>query len=136
VLVRKRGYSPISKERKRFWPVSLRFTRPSQNQTGSQSLLLQNIDNNFLMQVVEEPTRRCVLLDHVLMNKERLVEDVKAGGSLSSSKLEMVEFRILYGGSRAISRITTLDFKRDNFGLFKDLLAGIPWVRGLEVGGL
>jgi len=41
-------------------------------------------------------------------------------------------FRLLCGGSRAVSRITTLDFRRDNFGLFKDLLGGITWVRTLE----
>ena len=38
---------------------------------------LQSIDDNFLMQVVEEPTRKGALLDLVLTNKEGLVEDVK-----------------------------------------------------------
>jgi len=33
---------------------------------------------------VEEPTRRGVLLDPVLTNKEGLVEDVKAGGTLAA----------------------------------------------------
>ncbi|GAB0207239.1 mitochondrial enolase superfamily member 1 [Grus japonensis] len=47
----------------------------------------------------------------------------------------MVEFRILHGRSRAISRITTLDFRRANFGLCKDLLGRIPWVRALEGKG-
>jgi len=36
----------------------------------------------MLMQVVEELTRRGVLLDLVLTNKDGLVEDVKVGGSL------------------------------------------------------
>ena len=36
---------------------------------------LQSIDDNFLMQVVEEPTRKGALLDLVLTNKEGLVED-------------------------------------------------------------
>ncbi|GAB0206941.1 hypothetical protein GRJ2_003159700 [Grus japonensis] len=92
-------------------------------------MFLQSTDDNFLTQVVEEPTRRGVLLDLVLTNKEGLVGDVKAGGSLGCSDHEMVEFRILRGRSRAISRITTLDFRRANFGLFKDLLGRIPWVR-------
>ncbi|GAB0209109.1 mitochondrial enolase superfamily member 1 [Grus japonensis] len=47
----------------------------------------------------------------------------------------MVEFRILRGRSRAMSRITTLDFRRANFGLFKDLLGRIPWDRALEGKG-
>jgi len=82
---------------------------------------LQSIDNNFLMQVVKEPVRRRVL-DLVLTNKEGLVEDVKAGGSLGCSDREKVSFRILCGGSRATSRIKTLDFSRANFDPFEDLL--------------
>ena len=67
------------------------------------------------MQVVEEPTRKGALLDLVLTNKEGLVEDVKVGGRLGCSDQEMVEFRILRGGSRAISRIKTLDLRRADF---------------------
>ena len=78
------------------------------------------------MQVMEEPTRRGALLDLVLTNKEGLIEDVKAGDSLGCSDHEMLYFRILCGGSRVISRIKTLDFRRGNFGLFKELLGGIP----------
>jgi len=48
----------------------------------------------------------------------------------------MVEFRILCGRSRAISRIKTLDFRRANFGLFKELLGGLLWVRALEGRGV
>jgi len=97
---------------------------------------LQSIDNNFPMQVVEEPTRKGDLLDRVLTNKEGLAEDVKVGGSLGCSDHEMVNFRILHGGSRVTSRIKTLDFSRANFGLFKDLLGGNPWVRALEGRGV
>ena len=88
------------------------------------------------MQMVEEPTRKGALLDLVLTNKEGLVEDVKAGGRLGCSDHETVEFRFLHGGSRAISRITTLDFRRPNFGLFKQLLGGILWARALEGRGV
>jgi len=70
------------------------------------------------------------------MNKEGLVEDVKVGGSLSSSDHEMVELRILCEGSRVVSMIKTLDFRRASFGLFKNLLGGIMWVRGLEGRGI
>jgi len=61
---------------------------------------------------------------------------VKVGGSLGCSDHEMVEFRILRGGSRAVSRITTLDLRRANFGLFKHLREGVPWVRALEGRGV
>jgi len=38
---------------------------------------LQSIYDNFLMRVVEEPTRRGKVLDFVLTNKEGLVEDMR-----------------------------------------------------------
>jgi len=82
------------------------------------------------MQVVEEPTRKGALVDLALTNKEGLVEDVKAGGRLGCSDHQTVKFRILHGGSRAISRTRTLDLRRADFALFKDLLAEIPWARG------
>jgi len=88
------------------------------------------------MQMMEEPKRRGALLDLVLTNKEGLVENVKAGGSLGSSDHEMVNFRILHGRNRAISRITALEFRRAIFGLFKELLGGILWARALEGKGV
>jgi len=77
-----------------------------------------------------------VLLDLVLTNRDGLVEEVKAGGSLVCSDYGMVEFRILCGGSRARSRNTTLDLRRANSGLFRDLLGRIQWVRALEGRGV
>ena len=59
---------------------------------------------------------------------------VKAG--LQALDHEMVEFRILRGGSRAISRIKTLDLRRADFALFRELLGGIPWARALEGRGV
>lgn len=38
----------------------------------------------------------------------------------------MVEFRILRGGNKANSRITALDFRREDFCLFRDPLGRIP----------
>lgn len=46
---------------------------------------------------------------------------VKVGGSLGCSDDEIMEFRILHGRNWAKSRIATLDFRRANSNLFKDL---------------
>ncbi|PKU37050.1 glycerol kinase [Limosa lapponica baueri] len=93
---------------------------------------LQCIDDNFLTQLVEEPTRRGVLLDLVLTNKEGLVEDIKVGGSLGCSDHEKIEFRIVGSMRKTTSRTETLDFGRANFDLFKKLLGEIPQVKALE----
>ncbi|GAB0206751.1 mitochondrial enolase superfamily member 1 [Grus japonensis] len=75
------------------------------------------------------------MLDLILTNKEGLVGDVKLKGSLGCSDHEMVEFRILRAARRVHSKLTTLDFGRADFGLFRDLLARIPWDKALEGRG-
>ncbi|GAB0189098.1 mitochondrial enolase superfamily member 1 [Grus japonensis] len=96
---------------------------------------LECVDDNFLMQVIEEPMRRGAMPDLILTNKEGLVGDVKLKGSLGCSDHEMVEFRILRAARRAHSKLTTLDFRRADFGLFRDLLGRILWDKALEERG-
>lgn len=58
------------------------------------------------------------------------------GGSLDCSGHQMVELRILYGGSKAVSRPRSLNFQAANLGLLKDLLRGNPWNRALDEKGV
>lgn len=44
--------------------------------------MLEIIDENFLMEMTEDPTRRCALLDLVLTKKKILIVDVKVGGRI------------------------------------------------------
>ena len=71
--------------------------------------------------------RRGAMLDLVLTKKEGLVGNVKLKGSLGCSDHEMVGFRILRAARRVHSKLTTLDFRRAHFGLFRDLLGRVPW---------
>ncbi|GAB0176076.1 hypothetical protein GRJ2_000072800 [Grus japonensis] len=96
---------------------------------------LECIYDNFLLQVIEEPTRRGAMLDLILINKEELVGNVKLKGSLGCSDHEMVEFKILRAARRVHSKLTTLDFRKADFCLFRDLLGGVPWDKALERRG-
>ncbi|GAB0188654.1 mitochondrial enolase superfamily member 1 [Grus japonensis] len=96
---------------------------------------LECVDDHLLLQVIEEPTRRGAMLDLTLTNKEGLVGDGKLKGSLGCSDHETVEFRILRAARRVHSKLTTLDFSRADFGLFRDLLGRIPWDKALEGRG-
>ncbi|GAB0203333.1 hypothetical protein GRJ2_002798900 [Grus japonensis] len=96
---------------------------------------LECVDDNFLLQVIEEPTRRGAMLDLILTNKEGLVGNVKLKGSLGCSDHEMVEFRIFRAARRARSKLTTLDFRRADFGPFRDLLGRVRWAKALEGRG-
>lgn len=82
---------------------------------------MENTDDNLPAQMIKDPARRGALLDLTLTNKERLIGDVKVKGCLGCSDQEMVEFRILRRENNAKSRITTLDFRRADFGLFRHL---------------
>jgi len=96
---------------------------------------LECTEDNFLLQVIEEPTRRSAMLDLVLTNKEGPVGNVKLKGSLGCSDHEMIEFKILQAARRVRSKLATLDFRRTDFGLLWDLLCGIPWDKALEGRG-
>ena len=79
--------------------------------------------------------RRGAVLDLVLTNREGLVGSVKLRGSLGCSDHEMVEFKILRAARRAYSKLATLDFRRADFGLFRDLLGRVTWDKALEGRG-
>jgi len=70
--------------------------------------------------VIKELIRGDSLLDLTLAKKVKLVRDVMAGGNLTCSDYEMLEFSTLMKGNKANSRIKTLDFRTTDFGLFRD----------------
>jgi len=94
--------------------------------------LLECVEDNFLLQVIEEPTRRGEMLDLVLTNKEGLTGNVKVKGSLGCSDHEMVKFKILRAARWVHSKLATLDFRRADFGLLRNLLSRILWDKALE----
>jgi len=44
----------------------------------------------------------------------------------------MVEFKILKAARRVHSKLTTLDFRRADFGLFWNMLGRVSWDKALE----
>ena len=95
----------------------------------------EDVDDKFLYQVTEEPTRRGAMLDLVCTNKEELVANVKLKGSLGYSDHNMVKFNILRSGRRGHSKVTTLECRREDFGLFRGLLGRVPRDKALEGRG-
>ena len=67
---------------------------------------LKHLDDNFLVQVLREPTRKGALLDLLLENREGLVEDVAIGGCLGHSDHGAVEFKI-FGDRRKTATKTS-----------------------------
>ena len=63
----------------------------------------------------------------MLANAEERITEVKIAGSLGCSDHALKEFVILKNASLAKSRVRTLNSRRANFWLLKELLDGIPW---------
>lgn len=75
-----------------------------------------------MVQILDKLTREKSSLDLVLTNTLELIKEVKIVGALSSSDRVLVEFPILRNMGLTKSRVRTLNFRRVNFGLLKELL--------------
>ena len=83
------------------WKISTAGSRQSRR-------LLERIEDNFLSQVIDSPTRRDVLLDLLITNVSELIRRVKIGGSLGCSDYALVEFSVLRVIGQAKSKVQTL----------------------------
>ncbi|KAK4811052.1 hypothetical protein QYF61_016338 [Mycteria americana] len=97
---------------------------------------LERVADNFLTQLVSEPTREGALLDLLFANREGLVSDVMVGGCLGQSDHKMREFLIRGEAARGVSKTATLDFRRADFGLFRRLVERVPWEAALMGKGV
>ncbi|KAK4830743.1 hypothetical protein QYF61_013193 [Mycteria americana] len=92
---------------------------------------LERVADNFLTQLVSEPTREGAPLDLLFMNRDGLVSDVMVGGCLGQSDHEMIEFLIRGEAARGVGKTATLDFRRADFSLFRRLVERVPWEAAL-----
>lgn len=91
--------------------------------------------DDFLTQLVKEPTRGSKILDLLFVNREGLLGDVKVGGHLGHSDHEMLDFLILVEPRWGVSRTATLDFWRADFNLFRTMVERVPLELVLESVG-
>ncbi|KAK4815887.1 hypothetical protein QYF61_009938 [Mycteria americana] len=97
---------------------------------------LERVADNFLTQLVSEPTREGAPLDLLFTNREGLVSDVMVGGCLGQSDHEMIEFLIRGEAARGVGKTATLDFRRADFSLFRRLVDRVPWEAALMGKGV
>ncbi|TRZ08332.1 hypothetical protein HGM15179_018775 [Zosterops borbonicus] len=98
--------------------------------------VLECMEDNFLLQLVGEPTRGRTMLDLLFANRDGLVGDVVVGGRLGQSDHEIIEFSIFGEIRRYINKTFTLEFRRADFGLFRRLIQRVPWKAALKNKGV
>jgi len=100
---------------------------------SSLGRFLERVEDNFLVQLVREPTRGGAPLDLLFTNREGLVGDVEVTSCLGQNGHEMVEFSIRGGARRADSKSASLC--RVDFELLRRLVGRVPWDSILEGKG-
>ncbi|GAB0202528.1 mitochondrial enolase superfamily member 1 [Grus japonensis] len=100
--------------------------------TSRSRSFLKHLDDNFLVQVLKEPTRKGALLDLLLMNREGLLGEMAIGGCLGHSDHEVVEFKIFGDRRKTATKTSTLDMGRADFRLLRELVSQVPWETALE----
>jgi len=97
------------------------------NTAGHQKLkrFLECVHDNFLFQAVQEPMRRGAILDLVLTSEKRLVSNLKLKGNLGCRDHEMKEFKILMASKRLCNKLATLDLRRADFKLLRELFGRV-----------
>ena len=64
--------------------------------------------------------------------KQRLVDEVATGGHLGHSDRELVKFKILDDKRKTASKNSSLDRRRVDFRLLRELVSKIPWETAFE----
>ncbi|GAB0209193.1 hypothetical protein GRJ2_003385000 [Grus japonensis] len=84
---------------------------------------------------IDGPTRGDVILDLMVTNASELMGEVKTGGSLGCSDHALVEFTVLRDMGQVKSKVRTLNFRKANFQLFKELVNRTLWETALRDKG-
>ncbi|KAK4826132.1 hypothetical protein QYF61_005284 [Mycteria americana] len=96
---------------------------------------LECVEDCFLIQMLDVPTRNEALLDLLLTNQENLLCNISVSDSLSCSDHNIVEFGILLSMLKVSTKTKVLDFRRANFSSLRAQLGGIPWEASMEDKG-
>ncbi|KAM9591477.1 uncharacterized protein ACIBXB_006274 [Morphnus guianensis] len=88
--------------------------------TNRSRKFLKHIEDNLLVQVLRELTRKGALLDLLFVNREGLMGEVVIGGCLGHSDHEVVEVQIVGNRRKTANKTLTLDMGRGDFGLLKE----------------
>lgn len=97
---------------------------------------LECVGGKSLAQLVRGPARGSAPLDLLFTDREGLEGDVMVGGRLGHSNHKMVISDPWGRKERGISRASTLDFQRMDFGLFRTLVHRVSWETALKNKGI
>jgi len=99
--------------------------------TNRSRKFLKHVEENFLVQLLMELTRKGALLN-MFVNRERLVGKVVINSCLGHSDHEVVEFQTVGDRRKTASKTSTLGMRKADFGLLKELVSEVTWESAFE----
>ena len=99
------------------------------NMDCRSSVFINCLLDNFLTQVVQEPTRHTALLDLILTNDESIVDDIKVEENLGVSDHNIIRFNmnVVSSPKLPVNKEKILDFRNGDFTKFQEMLNLIDW---------
>ena len=94
--------------------------------TSKSRRFIKHLDDNFLVQVLREPTRKGALLNLLLEKREGLVGDMAIGSHLGHSDHEVVELRFYGDRRKTATKTSALDMGKADFRLLRELVSKVP----------
>ena len=93
----------------------------------SDIYLTNCFQNNFMFQLVRDPTRGDEILDLILSNNLNIVREIDVGESLGNSDHAIVRFSIISSIASRDNNSFVPNFSHANFDHFRHYLANISW---------
>ncbi|GAB0181361.1 mitochondrial enolase superfamily member 1 [Grus japonensis] len=96
---------------------------------------LECVEDCFIIQMLDVPTRNEALLDLLLTNQENLLCNISVSDNLGCGDHDIVEFGMLLSTLTVSTKTKALDFRRANFSSLRAQLGGILWENSMEHKG-
>ena len=95
---------------------------------------LNVVQDNFLRQIINEPTRGNNILDLVLTNREEVIKDTEIGGNLGNSDHCEIRFKMKWNGiDSSMNNVKIPDFRRANYNGLRTYLEAVVQKPGNEI---
>jgi hypothetical protein len=108
----------------------------SQAFDGTSEQFMEVVQNCYLFQKVDKPTRGENILDLILCNEEAIVQNVKVGENLGDSDHQIIRFSIIVETEQAKNKILVPNFNRANFDGMRDGLSKKCWRNELQANSV
>jgi ribonucleases P/MRP protein subunit RPP40 len=101
---------------------------------GKAEGFVECLEENYLFQFVESPTRGNNILDLILSNEEHIVQNVKVGEHFSTSDHQIIRFELIVGNKSKYRSEDELyyDYFRANYEEARNLARSIDWTRVIK----